>query len=338
MEPLLPIRHPNRDFFVCDIFDALPYFKDDMASMEHPIFSLSTKPDMRILRYEHNGNTVEITPSGIGLASIHDKDILLYCASYLHAAIADGYTPNKTIRFTAYDLLVSTNRLTNGRSYERLKTALTRLRGTTITTNVKTGGKEITKVFGLIDSAGVVKEDESGRVIAAEIVLSDWFYNAIVSNELLTINREYFRLRKPMERRLYEIGRKHCGNQKAWKIGLKTLHKKIGTTAPLYKFRDAIRKTIKTNHLPDYSVSMADDVVTFTTRAARRKPANDRQGILPLLMTDTYDKARAAAPGWDVYALEREWLDWMGGKPAPAHPDRAFVAFCRQKSRQHATP
>ena len=335
MEQLLPVRHPNRDFFVCDIFDALPYFKDDMASMEHPVFSLSTKPDMRHLHYEHNGNTVEITPSGIGLATIHDKDILLYCASYLRAAIADGYTPSKTIRFTAYDLLVSTNRLTNGRSYERLKAALIRLRGTTITTNIKTGGQEITKVFGLIDSAGVVKEDESGRVIAAEIELSKWFYNAILGDELLTINRDYFRLRKPLERRIYEIARKHCGDQPEWKIGLKTLHKKIGTTAPIRKLRFQIKELVKTDHLPDYSISMTDDLVRFAPRRGRAS-VNNHQGSLPFLMPDTYDKARKAAPRLDIYALEREWREWAVGKKPPTHPDRAFLAFCRKKHRQQS--
>ena len=48
--PLLPDRMQQADFFVCDIFDAAP--KGDMASMEHPIFSISTKPDRRIRRYE----------------------------------------------------------------------------------------------------------------------------------------------------------------------------------------------------------------------------------------------------------------------------------------------
>jgi len=33
---LLPQRHPNHDLFICDVLDAIP--KDDMASMEHPIF------------------------------------------------------------------------------------------------------------------------------------------------------------------------------------------------------------------------------------------------------------------------------------------------------------
>ncbi len=42
--PLLPDRHPVQDFFICDVADAIP--KDDMGSMEHPIFSLSTKPDV----------------------------------------------------------------------------------------------------------------------------------------------------------------------------------------------------------------------------------------------------------------------------------------------------
>ena len=47
--PLLPLRHAQGDFFVCDIFDAAP--KGDMASMAHPIFTLSTKPDTKKRRY-----------------------------------------------------------------------------------------------------------------------------------------------------------------------------------------------------------------------------------------------------------------------------------------------
>ena len=39
-------RHPNRDFFLADLFDYA--LKDDGASMEAPIFTLSTKPDLSI--------------------------------------------------------------------------------------------------------------------------------------------------------------------------------------------------------------------------------------------------------------------------------------------------
>lgn len=337
MEPLLPVRHETRDFFACDVFDTLPYFKDDTASMEHPIFSLSTKPDMRALHYEHNGNTLTIKPSYTGLPTIHDKDILIYCASYLRAAIANGHTPSQIIRFTAYDFFVSTNRGTDGRYYQKFKAGLERLSGTRIHTNIKTGGLTIEEGFGIIEWWRAVKEDESGRVIAAEVKLSDWSYNAIITNELLTINRDYFRLRKPLERRIYELARKHCGDQPEWKIGLKTLQKKTGSSSTLREFRRLTGRLIKTNHLPDYTVTMADDVVIFKHRTVRKMGKDGKASAL-LLMTDTYERAKAVAPGWDVYALERDWRDWFRDKETPTHPDRAFVAFCRQKHQRHGRP
>lgn len=337
MEPLLPVRHENRDFFVCDLFDALPCFKDDMASMEHPVFSLSTKPDMRALHYEHNGNTITIKPSYDGLPTIHDKDILLYCASYLRAAIAKGLTPNRTLRFAALDLLVSTNRLTNGRSYERFKAALERLSGTRIQTNIKTGGLIIEEGFGLIDAWRAVKEDKDGRVIAAEIELSKWFYNAILSNELLTISQDYFRIRKPIERRIYELARKHCGDQSKFSIGLDKLHKKTGSSSTLREFRRLFGRLLQTDHLPDYAVSMDSDMVTFTNR--NRNPSIDeRQSGFPFLKPETFTKAKTAAPGWDVYQLEQEWREWSTKKGPPKRPDAAFVAFCRKRFQTQGRP
>jgi plasmid replication initiation protein len=338
MEPLLPTRHENRDFFVCDIFDALPSFKDDMASMEHPVFSLSTKPDMRALHYEHNGNTITIKPSYDGLPTIHDKDVLLYCASYLRAAIARGHTPSRTLRFTALDLLVSTNRLTNGRSYERFKAALERLSGTRIQTNIRTGGLIIEEGFGLIDAWRAVKEDKDGRVIAAEIRLSDWFYNAILSNELLTISRDYFRLRKPIERRIYELARKHCGDHQSCKIGLDKLHKKTGSSSTLREFRRLFGRLLQTDHLPDYAVSMDADMVTFANRNFKAPVNEQRLSGYPFLKLETFTKAKAAAPGWDVYYLEQEWRGWIAKKGPPKRPDAAFVAFCRKRFERQGRP
>ena len=330
MKPLLPVRHPNHDFFVCDIFDTLPYFKDDMGSMEHPVFSLSTKTDRRVLHYEHNGNTITIKPGYTGLPTIHDKDILIYCASYLRAAIAEGHTPSQIIRFTAYDFLVSTNRLTNGAYYERFKAGLDRLQGIVINTNIKTGGLTIEEGFGLINGWKAVKEDESGRVIAAEIELSKWFYRAILSNELLTISQDYFRIRKPLERRVYELARKHCGNQPEWKIGLKTLHKKIGTTAPIRKLRFQVKELAESNHLPDYRISMTGDVVKFTPRRSGTSGNHLPEDMPP----DLVDKAKEAAPGWDVYGLWHEWKDWSGDKPL-SNWKAAFIGFCRKKKPLH---
>ena len=76
--PLLPDRHPEPDFFVCDIFDAAP--KSDTASMEHPLFTLSTKPDMNMREYGSEESVwLKLSPSPIGLATVHDRDVLIYC-------------------------------------------------------------------------------------------------------------------------------------------------------------------------------------------------------------------------------------------------------------------
>ena len=333
MEPLLPVRQTTRDFFACDIFESLACFKDDMASMEHPVFSLATKPDTRTLRYEHNGNTITIIPSTLGLATIFDKDILLYCASQLRAAINRGEMPSRTVRFAAYDFFVSTNRLVDGRHYQLFKIALNRLRGTTINTNIKTGGVTIEEGFGIIDAWRAVKEDKSGRVIAAEIRVSDWFYNSILANELLTINRDYFRIRKPIERRIYEIARKHCGDAPSFKIGLDKLHKKMGSTSPLRKLRFQLQETTKTNHLPDYEIALSDDMVTFTNRNWKdpTPPPLPPLSRGPLLRPDTYERAKTFAPGWDVYALAEQWREWVEKKGMPKNPDGAFIGFCKKK-------
>ena len=86
LTPLLPVRHNQANFFIAEIFENLP-FKDDMASMEYPLFTLSKRPDMRILRYENGDTSIEMQPSAYGLPSMMDKDILLYCASVVMSKI-----------------------------------------------------------------------------------------------------------------------------------------------------------------------------------------------------------------------------------------------------------
>ncbi len=52
----------------------------------------------------------------------------------------------------------------------------------------------------------------------------------------------------------------------------------------------------------------------------------------PHLRSSTYEMARKAAPGWDVYELERQWREWIDKKGTPKKPDAAFIAFCRKKA------
>lgn len=263
VDDLLPDRHTQKDFFICDIFDS---FRDDIATMEHPVFSLSKKPDHRELVYERNGTTLRIKPSYTGLATVFDKDILLYLASALMAAKNSGEPISQTVRFTSYDYIVSTNKSLGGTQYQLIKEGLERLNGTLIQTNIRTNGKEITEEFGLIEKWKVVREDSKGKAVAIEVKLSDWFYNSIVGDAVLSIDRDYFRLRKPTERRLYELARKHCGNQAIWKITLVNLKEKLGVTSQMKLLRFNIKKITETNHLPEYNISMEGDVVVFTRK------------------------------------------------------------------------
>src|SRR5262245_26177133 len=98
---LLPARH-EEDLFVCDVADAV--LTDIMPHMEHPFYTLSKKPDTAIRRYEHNGNWAEITPSVKGIATIYDKDVLVYCISQVMAKINRGEAiSSPRIRITSYD-------------------------------------------------------------------------------------------------------------------------------------------------------------------------------------------------------------------------------------------
>ena len=325
---LAPDRHPTPDFFVCDIFDALP--KDDMASMEHPIFSLSTRPDRRILNYTHNGTEITVVPSVKGLATLHDKDILIYCISQLMAALNAGREISRKLTLKAHDLLVATNRETSGDGYKRLREAFERLAGTRITTNMETGGQEITTGFGLIESWQIVRASKGGRMASVSVVLSEWLFRAVESKSVLTLSTDYFRLRKPLERRIYELARKHCGRQKSWRVSVEVLLKKSGSASPRRVFRKMIRDMIAADHLPDYEMSEEEgDLIRFTTRGA----VLDDGPQLPPLSSDALEAARMLAPGMDVYVLEAEWRQYWArsGKPRLRSSDAAFVGFVKAR-------
>lgn len=342
--PLLPDRQEQGDFFVCDIFDAAP--KGDMASMAHPIFSLSTKPDYRVRRYEDGTgrNYLEVKPSSDGLATIHDRDVLIYCISQIMAAINKGQKVSKIVRLKAYDLLKATNRPSDGRGYIGLRSALVRLQGTQIETNIVTGDVEQLDIFSIIDRARIVRETRDGRMQEIEVQLSDWVFNAIQAHEVLTLHRNYFRLRKPLERRIYEIARKHCGSKKEWKISLSALQDKCGSASTSREFKRLVGNIVaqdeEHNHIPDYAVRLDDKMVIFVNRHAEKPLAVTASSGTTHLSPDVYQEARKAAPGWDIYTLEQEWREWMadGGLDAPANPDKAFLGFCRKVFEKRGRP
>ena len=334
----LPDRHPDRDFFILDVTEAAP--KDDMASMEHPIFSLSSRPDMRELDYEHAGQRLRVIPSGKGLATILDKDILLYCISKLVHDLNRSIDVGPTVELTAHEVMVGTNWRTTSASYQRFEDALVRLRGTTIVTDIRTNKQLQTRGFGLIEAFEIDRKDEHGelspfgRMTKVRITVSDWTLRAVKGMEVLSISGDYFRLRRPLERRIYEIARKHVGEQaRPFIIRVDTLQKKVGSNSPLKKFRFFLREIIEDGHIPDYDLALDGDRVVMT-RKGRGRALTD----LPLFSASlnvseaAMERAKRAAPGYDIHALKAEWRAFvMGQEILPRNPDSAFVGFCRKR-------
>ena len=95
-------------FLLQTFLDANP--KSDTASMEHPLFALRAG-DRKVRHYQHNETTIEVRPGIKGLATIHDKDVWIYCISQLIEAMNRGReNVSRTVRFIAYDFMVTTNR------------------------------------------------------------------------------------------------------------------------------------------------------------------------------------------------------------------------------------
>ena len=79
-------------------------------------------------------------------------------------------------------------------------------------------------------------------------------------------------------------------------------------------------------------------MVLFRNRDGKwvERPLPTDGETLPPLSEQAYEDARAAAPGYDVYALEGEWRDWWlsSGKPTLGNHNAAFVGFCRARHKR----
>jgi hypothetical protein len=141
-----------------------------------------------------------------------------------------------------------------------------------------------------------------------EVKLSVWVFNAIRHQEVLTLHRDYFRLRKPLERRMYELARKHCGKKVEWKISLQLLLKKCGSASTEKEFRRLVsniaqlvsniaQEDERFHHMPDYSVTLdSSDMIVFRSRGS--VPYNSAALTVQVggLSAETYHDARIVAP------------------------------------------
>uniref|UniRef100_UPI00146CA5C3 replication initiator protein A n=1 Tax=Sneathiella aquimaris TaxID=2599305 RepID=UPI00146CA5C3 len=249
------------DLFLDQLIDAP--LKDERALMEFPFFSLQKRPRLEPFVYDDGNVKIEISPGAKGMATIWDKDLLIYIASLLNDKIERGGEASRTIRFPAHDFLQVTGRGSGKRAYELFLDALFRLRTTNIATTIQAGDQKERRGFGWIESWRVVERTNSkGEKVMAgvEVTLNDWMFRSIVQDRrVLTINRKYFALKKGLERRLYEMARKHVGRQNEWLIRLPKLAEKCGTTQKVRQFKADLKKIMEADSIPDYRAELIKD-------------------------------------------------------------------------------
>ncbi|PRZ44466.1 plasmid replication initiation protein [Paraburkholderia fungorum] len=286
--------------------------REDLHSLEFPLFSLQKGKDTRDRVYKNGEQIVRIIPSAVGAANIFDKDLLVYAATLICKAADAGQPVSRRIRFKVRDFLNYTNRSTGGASYQRIVDSCRRLRGTTIETNfdsVRPGANEngihpTLAGYGLIDEYKVISYTANKKgALEVELILSEWTFDSLKNRRVLMIHPGYFGLGQGLERRLYDLAKKHCGDKLWFKIRLEKLHEKSGSAQALKYFRRDLIEAIEADKLPEFHIALDDDkamVVFF--RCDRDNRRQDQQlvaGIHRELLSKKLLKWYSALRRWD---------------------------------------
>lgn len=257
--------------------ELLPFFcatdreislKAEMATLEFPFFSLTKKPETEVKRYEINGGYVEFRPGLAGMPTSWDRDIMLYAIGQIANKMNRGEEYSKTIRFYLSDYVKKTKKDHRNCGFKDISESLRRFHEVTVETNIRTNKILQVEGFHLIQSWKLVQSLENENRTMVEITLSDWSFNAILGKEILTISDEYFRIKSSIKRRLYEIARKNCGQNRLWKMSIESLYSRVGTISDIKYLKRDLKKIAKQNDLPDYEISYDQETekVTFTKR------------------------------------------------------------------------
>lgn len=250
--------------------------RGERSLMAFPFFALSKNAWMKPLAYTTPEVSIEVRPSARGVATIYDKEIVLYIASLMSAKIEQGETVAQDFMFTAHDLFSVTGSNHSARSYARLADALERLQGTQIRTNIEAGGEGEDGFFSWLSEAGLQyarARNGEKRLKAVKVRLCDWLFRSILRDrQVLDYATTYFQL-GPIERRIYEVARSTCIEGEPLEMELDSLRLQIGFQNPLANFRIAMRQIAATDSIPDYGLELIEDPVEALATGVRGRKA-----------------------------------------------------------------
>lgn len=362
--------NPQFDLFLPTIVDLK--FRDQKDTMERPFFSLSKSKRMKPIEYvnEKDGIFVTVQPhQEYGMATIWDADILIWAASVL-ADMKNRGTNDipRELKFQPHDLLKAISRSTGGREYLLLRDGLERLKTTVVSTNIRVSRGKKDSMFSWIDGWEDLLDVQTKESRGMSLTVSDWFYRGVMEDGgILSIDPAYFSISGGRERWLYRVARKHAGGNGAngFAISMPTLFEKSGAEGTYRRFKFEVFRIIERNNLPGFSLSVwaegeREPLVHMLRREyAAEGKAHDWQPRarhvhkprlpvhhegapvqnLPLLspltrsLSDrTIAQIRSEFPGWDIYALQADFNEWLDENPAmtPKSYEAAFYGWVRQ--------
>ncbi|EHM01822.1 hypothetical protein HMPREF9946_01889 [Acetobacteraceae bacterium AT-5844] len=263
--------------------------------MAYPFFHLGkTAPTREVLRYDDGQVRIEVAPGPSGIATIYDKDLILYIASLMAEKLRRGELqpddpkPDREFTFTAHDFFRVAGRDTAGKAYDRLLQMLQRLQGTQVRTNIEMAGEGTDGVFSWIDAVNTRYRRNARKekeLVSVSVTLCAWLYRGILNDtRLLTFADEYFDL-APLERRLYEIAKAEDVDEAGWSIGIEDLHARVGTRGLLRHFGQFLTDLEQNQRLIEFDIGLH--------RPQQDTPRRGRPGYEGTIVTFT---ARAKAP------------------------------------------
>jgi plasmid replication initiation protein len=364
--------NPQFDLFLPTIVDLR--LRDQKDTMERPFFSLSKSKRMKPIEY-NNGDGIFVTVQphqDYGMATIWDADILIWAASVLCDMKNRGVNDiPRELKFQPHDLLRAIARSTGGRDYAQLRDSLERLKTTVVTTNIRAKRSQKTTMFSWIDQWDDLIDGQTRESKGLTLTVSDWFYRGVTEDGgLLSIDPAYFSITGGRERWLYRVARKHAGGNGAsgFAISMPILFEKSGAEGTYRRFKFEILRIIDRNDLPGISLAVrsqsegeplvhmlrrdyageGDRPYTSPTpkQAFRPRPLPARQPAgttdLPLLSPiirslseRSIAQIRQECPGWDIYALQSAFNEWLDADPTRT-PKNYEAAFCGWVRQHHA--
>lgn len=259
-----PANDDQPDFFVPALHD-IPV-KDGIGLMDIAVFRLSRSQSRKaeIIRHDLPGASVEISSGAYGMATIEDYDIILMAISHLAEMVkryraGKASKPSRTFRPHSAEIFKFRRTSKGGMQYKALEKTLDRLNTTRVKITVTDRNAKLRESdgFGLIDGYRVISRTDTGKVGTVEITVPDWIYEGIVNHknpDILTVNPDYFLIRKGLARFVYRMARKAAGTGEA-RYMFDTVHRRSGSTRALRKFAFDLREIIAANDLPDYHLS-----------------------------------------------------------------------------------